>query len=130
MKKQVKRCGHCRRIKATHLFSGNRSTWDGLQRYCIKCQRDIMREYQQKHKAENLQRNIAWRKENPARFALAQKKWWANVSPVQKRLKKEKSKIYYWKNRERILETKRKLYAETHNASSKDDMLRMSDIHK
>ena len=91
-----KKCRKCNILKPSQNFYRDKGAKDGLYTYCKKCHDKYTAIYQKK---------------NPEKRKLRQRIRWKKRTPEQIAKKREKDRIYYWKNRhspERIAKDKEK----------------------
>lgn len=65
----MKRCSHCKKLKAKSKFHKHKKASDGLNSWCKDCSRENTLRYYHAHTEECKQRQYEWRKKNPERWA-------------------------------------------------------------
>jgi len=121
MMAETKVCYRCKVEKNKSEFYKNKSKKDGLSSSCKQCDRELKKEYYQKHRAQKLEKALNQRKEKRAELNERAKQYYEkNKAEIKHKRKKyreknkelisQRRKERYEDNKEEILKTRKQYY--------------------
>lgn len=113
----VKRCKRCETEKPLSDFYNDRSTKDGKSFYCKPCKKANNSDYVQRNPDKVRERIKAWHERNPGKSAAYSRESRARNPERAREVLLRSAKKWQAKNREYVLEYKRRKYRENVDAS-------------